>query len=256
MTKTFFKRIICLIVCLCVSFSALLCVACSGGGDDSSGGAEVGDKGHVRNPVGIGGEGILDDGGDINITEPVLTAIAEKHSGEHKIIVNENKDSYELIGSGTDEATWANSGATFNRIRCGLDGEGKEYGVIFKFDISSLSKIDEVGCVVTLIANRKYTCISVSADKINWTDIGYGELNGIKADYSERTDKLLDTEVSDSNLFQCYYSLAKYAEQGKPLYLKCGYSDKYENSLPSPVGTDVIAYVSWFESLTFEYEYL
>ena len=185
MTKSFFKRIICLIVCLCVSFSALLCVACSGGGDDSSGGAEIGDKGHVRNPVGIGGEGILDDGGDINITEPVLTAIAEKHSGEHKIIIGQNKESYEFFGDNS-EAEWSNSGATFNRVRCGLDGEGKEYGVIFKFDISSLSKIDEVGCVVTLIANRKYTCISVSADKTNWTDIGYGELNGIKADYSER----------------------------------------------------------------------
>lgn len=208
-------------------------------------------KGHIVNPNGMGGENILDDGGGINNTEPVLTATGVETSGEHKIILGEATEGYELYGGGV-LADWSNSGFTFKRVRCNKDGSG----VIFGFDTSSVEDVSKIGFMVTLIFSRQYSCISVSTDKTNWTDIGYGKDNGVKADFSERITELLGNAVSDGNLYQCYYSLGEYAEKGSPLYIKCGYSDAYPNALPSPAGTDVIAYASFFDQLKVNYEYL
>lgn len=210
--------------------------------------------GHIVNPNGIGGENVLDDGGGINTTEPVLTAVGVEAKGEHRILLGQDTAGYELFGSAV-LAEWQNSGYTFNRVRCNADGKG-EYGVIFQYDAAGVADLSKIGFMVTLIFNRAYTCISVSTDKTNWTDIGYGENNGIKADYSERITDLLGNTVSDGNLYQCYYALGKYAKKGSPLYIKCGYSTAYPNALPSNVGTDVIAYASFIDELEVRYEYL
>lgn len=238
--------------CMAVSLAAFSAVAFVG--CESTGNKQQSSTGHIVNPDGIGGENILDDGGGINTTQPELTATGVEVDGKHKIILGEAETGYELFGSAT-LAKWSNSGFTFNRVRCNKDDKG-EYGVIFSYDTSAVADISKLGFMVTLIFNRQYSCISVSTDKTNWTDIGYGENNGIKADYSERITDLLGNTVSDGNLYQCYFKLGEYAKKGSPLYIKCGYSEAYPNALTSPVGTDVIAYASFFDELEVHYEYL
>ncbi len=220
----------------------------------------VGDGKHTIHPDGIGGEGILDDGGDIDFSDPTFLAVGVKTEGEHQIIIGDENctGSYELFGGAVDTATWS-SGFTEGevyRIRCGATNyetlEG-EYGVIFTFDTSRLVDVSKVGVLVTLINNRAYTMISVSTDKTNWTEIGYGEGGGVKGDYTLRTETLLGKANTDANLYSCYYELGKYAVASQPLYVKCGAST-FDSGLASKVGTDVIGLVSFFDSLEVVYE--
>lgn len=248
------KRLFMGIVAVVLALSGMFCIMSSAGCTETNFQKQQNSTGHVVNPDGMGGEDVLDDGGGINSSEPVLTAVGVNTSGEHRIILGEDTENYELYGNAT-LAEWSNSGFTFNRVRCNKDDNG-EYGVIFKFDTGGISDISKVGFMVTLIYSRAYTCISVSTDRENWTDIGYGEDNGVKADYAERVTELLGNAVSDGNLYQCYYSLGEYAKSGSPLYIKCGYSADYPNALASPAGTDVIAYASFYDSCEVKYEYL
>lgn len=248
MNKKFWRSLLACASVAAAAFSSVAFVGCNSDDDKRQ------SAGHVLNPDGMGGENILDDGGGINVTEPVLTATGVEKDGEHKIILGETTEGYELYGGAT-LADWSNSGFTFKRVRCGDKG-GEEYGVIFPFDTSAVSDVSKIGVMITLIYSRQFTRISVSTDKTNWTDIGYGEENSIKCGYSERITDLLGNTVSDGNLYQCYYELGEYAKAGSPLYVKCGYSNAYPNALASPAGTDVIAYVSFFDSLKVIYEYL
>lgn len=208
---------------------------------------------HVVDPNGMGGEGILDDGGSINPTEPVEVAVGVELEGEHQIVIGQDKDKYELNNT-DDTATWQNSGFTFNRIRHGSE----EDTTTFTFDFSHLEDTSKVGAMVTLINSRTYTCIQVSTDKTNWTDIGYADkqYNGVKGDYTTHIDELLGNQVADTNLYQCYYKLGEYIGDSKVIYLRTTYSDAHYTKLPSPAGTDVIGYVSYFDELTVKYDYL
>lgn len=245
---------------------ALLLTSCtkSGGSSPSSSSSSVPEPGtssseaatkeHVRNSEDLGGSELLDDGGDIQFTDPQLVATGVETKGEKTVKLGEDEGKYELF-NGAVLAEWKNSDHTFSRVRCGIDEEKKEKGVIFAFDFSSAADLSKVGCQVTLIYTRRYTRIAVSTDKENWTDIGYGKDSGIFCDYAVHLDTLLGNSVSDANLYQCYYALGKYAQKNHPLYLLCGYSEAYPNALASPAGTDVIGYVSQFDEMVIKEEY-
>ena len=214
---------------------------------------DANDGKHIPDSVTMG-EGILDDGGDINHSDPEEVASGVTFEGEHRILIGENSDKYELTGGAVDTADWSNSGFTTKRIRTANTSQS----VIFTVDCENITDTSKMGFMLTLINNRKYTQIAVSLDKEMWIDIGYGDskVNGIKADYSTRVDSLLDNQVSDGNLYQCYYKLGKYAKSGQNLYVKAGYTEEHPNGLQSPTGADVIGYVSYFETMEIEYSYL
>lgn len=214
---------------------------------------DINDGKHIPDSVTMG-EGILDDGGDINHSDPEEVASGVTFEGEHRILIEENSDKYELTGGAVDTADWSNSGFTTKRIRTANPSQS----VIFTVDCSNITDTSKMGFMFTLINNRKYTQIAVSLDKEMWIDIGYGDskVNGIKADYSTRIDSLLDNPVSDGNLYQCYYKIGKYAKSGQKLYVKAGYTEEHPNGLQSPTGADVIGYVSYFETMEIEYSYL
>lgn len=214
---------------------------------------DINDGKHIPDSVTMG-EGILDDGGDINHSDPEEVASGVTFEGEHRILIEENSDKYELTGGAVDTADWSNSGFTTKRIRTANPSQS----VIFTVDCLNIADTSKMGFMFTLINNRKYTQIAVSLDKEMWIDIGYGDskVNGIKADYSTRIDSLLDNHVSDGNLYQCYYKLGKYAKSGQNLYVKAGYTEEHPNGLQSPTGADVIGYVSYFETMEIEYSYL
>lgn len=214
---------------------------------------DTNDGKHIPDSVTMG-EGILDDGGDINHSDPEEVASGVTFEGEHRILIEENSDKYELTGGAVDTADWSNSGFTTKRIRTANPSQS----VIFTVDCLNIADTSKMGFMFTLINNRKYTQIAVSLDKEMWIDIGYGDskVNGIKADYSTRIDSLLDNPVSDGNLYQCYYKLGKYAKSGQNLYIKAGYTEEHPNGLQSPTGADVIGYVSYFETMEIEYSYL
>lgn len=219
----------------------------------STGREDVNEGKHVQDSVSMG-EGILDDGGDINHSDPEEVASGVTFEGEHKILIGTDTDKYELTGGAVDTADWSNSGFTTKRIRT----SNPTQSVIFTVDCSNIEDTSKMGFMFTLINNRKYTQIAVSLDKEMWIDIGYGDskVNGIKADYSTRIESLLDNQVSDSNLYQCYYKIGKYAKSGKSLYVKAGYTEDHSNTLQSATGADIIGYVSYFESMEIEYSYL
>ncbi len=195
---------------------------------------------HTRSDEPMDPGTLIDDGGEIKVTPPSDAHTVVKTSGEHRIVIGENKACYTLTG--TTEATWTNSGSTFNRVRCNAPAE-----LTFSMDFSGAADKTKVGCVITLISVRAHTCISVSADGENWTDIGYAEGSGIHADHSAHCGELLGKSVSDANLYQCWYSLGDYLTDSGKLYVKCHSSDAYESSLSGDLGTDVIGYVSYFE---------
>ena len=76
------------------------------------------------------------------------------------------------------------------------------------------------------------------------------------ADYSEHISELRGAEVSDSNLYQCYYALGEYAVQGQPLYIKCGYSEDYNPNSSSKLAAHIIDYISWFETFELLYRWI
>lgn len=208
---------------------------------------------HVVDPNGMGGEDILDDGGKINPSDPIEVAVGVETFGEHRIIIGEDKDKYQT--NGDDTAIWKNGDNVFNRIR--HNDQGTES--IFTLNFEHLTDTSRIGVMVNLINNRTYSCIQISNDMTAWTDIGYAdkEYNGIKGDYTTCATTLLGKEVSDSNLYQCYYQLEKYLrDDSKILYLKTTWSDQHYTKLASPVGTDLIGYVSYFDELEIKYDYL
>jgi hypothetical protein len=244
------KRNIAFLMALCVLLGSAVFCGCSP--SESSDSTETKEKigAHVADPVPMDGNGVLDDGGDINFSEPVVTAIGVNTSGEHLIVLSTDTDKYTLSEDAV-LAEWSNSGHTYNRVRC-----DETASVTFTMDFSGAADTSKVGCMITLINTRTYTCISVSSDGQNWTDIGYAGDVGIYGDYTKHITSLLGDEVTDSNLYQCYYSLGKYITSSKILYVKCHYSDQYNTELASKTGTDVIGYVSYFDSFEIEYDYL
>lgn len=248
------KKTVSVVLSLLAVFGCtVLLGSCDNTATSSGGNQKTGE--HVADTAPLDGKGVLDDGGDINFSEPVVTAVGVKAEGEHQIVLGTDEDKYELSG-GAVLATWENSGFTFNRVRCNKNADGSVCTLTFKMDFSNASDLSKIGCVITLINNRTYTCISVSSDQENWTDIGYAAEAGIHGDYSAHITNLLGNEVSDSNLYQCYYALGEYVTSSKVLYVKCHYSDAYNTGLPSKVGTDVIGYASYFDSFEIEYDYL
>lgn len=242
---------------LCLMFTSFSLITLLGSCDNKPSGGDdenPSDKPlHIVDPDGMGGEGILDDGGSINPTEPVEVAIGVETKGEHQIVIGKDKDKYETSNT-DDTATWKNSDFTFNRIRHNT----ADQATTFTFDFSTLKDRSKVGAMVTLINNRTYTCIQVSVDKEKWTDIGYADkqYNGVKGDYTTHIDNLLGNQVTDTNLYQCYYKLGEYIGTSSIIYLRTTYSEAHYTKLPSPVGTDVIGYVSYFDELTVKYDYL
>ncbi len=197
-------------------------------------------KEHTRSGETMDPGTLIDDGGEIKVTPASDARTVVRTAGEHRIVIGENKACYTLTG--TTEATWSNSGSTFNRVRCNAPAE-----LTFSMDFSGAADRTKVGCVITLIAVRAHTCISVSADGENWTDIGYAEGDGIHADLSVHVNELLGKSVSDANLYQCWYALGDYLPENGKLYVKCHSSDAYGSNLSGDLGTDVIGYVSYFE---------
>jgi hypothetical protein len=244
------KRNIALLMALCALLGSAVFCGCSPSESSDSGSVKEKVGAHVADPVSMDAKGVLDDGGDINFSEPVVTAIGVKTSGEHKIVLGTNTDQYTLDGDAV-LAEWSNSGHTYSRVRCSQTAT-----LTFTMDFSGAADTSKVGCMITLINIRTYTCISVSSDGQNWTDIGYAGEVGIYGDYTTHITSLLGDEVSDSNLYQCYYALGEYITSSKILYVKCHYSDQYNTELASPVGTDVIGYASYFDSFEIEYDYL
>jgi hypothetical protein len=177
-----------------------------------------------------------------------LVCTGIRTEGEHQIVLGTDEEYYEFVG--TAMRTWTNSGNTVDRVSTSsLDAY-----MIFTLDISSLTDVSKVGVMLTLINTRPHTCISVSTDKQHWTDIGWNETGGVTADYKELITDLRGKTVSDKNLYQCYYALGDYAVAGQPLYIKCGYSDDYNNSTEMN-GADIIDYISWFSVFEFTYEW-
>lgn len=218
----------------------------------STGKEDNNDGKHVADEVQMG-EGILDDGGKIGQSEPEKIATGVEVTNEHKIVIGEDTDKY-ILNNTVDTATWNNAEYGIKRIRTANPTQS----VVFPIDYSSVSDPSNLGFMITLINTRKFTQIAVSIDQETWIDIGYGDssCNGVKADYSHNIDNLLDHQVSDSNLYQCYYKLGKYTKSGTTLYLKAGYSEEHANGLPSATGADVIGMVAWYESMTITYSLL
>ncbi len=213
--------------------------------------AETNSGKHVADPNGIGGEGILDDGGAINPGDPQQVVTGIHAEGEHQIVLGEDEDAYELVN--TELATWSNNGHTANRVR----NNSTDAYTVFTLDISEVTDVSKVGVMVTLINTRPNACIWVSSDRTNWEVIGYEQESlAMYADYSEHISELRGAEVSDSNLYQCYYALGEYAVQGQPLYIKCGYSEDYNPNSSSKLGADIIDYISWFETFELVYEWI
>lgn len=230
----------------------LLMISCSDNEEkkDANSGA------HIADDV-LMGEGILDDGGKIGQSDPEKIATGVEVTGEHKIVIDPLKSEEEkgyILNGTIDTATWGDASFNIYRVRNAATNQS----IVFPIDYSSVADPSNLGFMVTLINNRKYTQIAVSLDQENWIDIGYGDsnCNGVKADYSTNIDKLLDHSVSDSNLYQCYYKIGKYTKSGSKLYLKAGYTEEYPNNLPSPTGADIIGMVAWYESMEIVYSLL
>lgn len=245
------SKLLTFLLIMAFAFVAVGSMALLTGCDDGTKGnvAEAPGK-HVVDPNGMGGEGILDDGGAINPGEPQYVATGVNAEGEHQIVLGQDDEYYEFFG--TELAAWSNSGYTVNRVRA----NSPDVYTIFTLDISELEDVSKVGVMLTLINTRPNTCISVSTDKASWTDIGWESPDlKVEADYSEHIDDLRGKTVSDKNLYQCYYLLGDYAVKGQPLYIKCGYSNEYYSGTTEE-GTDVIDYISWFETFEFVYEWI
>ena len=242
------KKIVSVIAFLLTAVMGFALASC----DLSSNELQNGTSGkHTVDPNGMGGEGILDDGGAINPGEPQYVPTGIKAEGEHQIVLGEDEEYYELVN--TELATWSNSGYTTNRVR----NNGEDAYTIFTLDISDLEDVSKVGVMVTLIHTRPNACIWVSSDRVNWEVIGYEQENlSMYADYAEHIDDLRGQTVSDSNLYQCYYALGEYAVKGQPLYVKCGYSEDYNPDSDSKLGADIIDYISWYEVFEFVYEWI
>lgn len=218
----------------------------------NTGREDVNDGKHIADDVAMG-EGILDDGGKIDQSEPEKIATGVEVTNEHKIVIGTDTDKY-ILNNTIDTATWNNAEYGIKRIRTGNTSQS----VVFPIDYSNVEDPSNLGFMVTLINNRRYTQIAVSIDQETWIDIGYGDTscNGVKADYSHNIDNLLDHSVSDTNLYQCYYQLGKYTKSKSTLYVKAGYSEEHSNTLASPTGADVIGMVAWYDSMTITYSLL
>lgn len=220
------------------------------GNSENSGSSAAGteSKGeHVVDSEPMDPNGVLDDGGDIIVSDPVESIAGIKTmEGEHDIIIGQDTSYYQLNGT-TDQAAWNH----VKRIR-----HSDDQNTIFTLDFTHLEDTSKIGFSAAMIANRKYTCVSISSDGENWTDIGYPdeEIQAIKSDFNVHLDVMLGTEVADSNLYEYYWSLGDYITDSKILYIKtssCEDKDYYKG-LPSATGTDIIGYVRYYDVLEFE----
>ena len=241
----------------------LAAVGCSEGG--TSGSQDVNDGKHVRDEASMGGEGVLDDGGRIIYSEPILKATGVRYNpeDEHRIYLGKDTDKYEIEGAANVVHSWFSN--TFYRLQC--NNGNLIFPLVFDDDVD----LSRVGMRLNLINNRCYTEISISFDgRNNWIPIGYAdeEYKGIRGDYTQHLEKLYNWETeedvvvsSDSNIYECYYLLGDYAlmaaNYGVPLYVRCSRNETdYWGGLPSKDGTDVISFISYYDSLEVVYEYL
>lgn len=263
-----------LALALILSLSVGVCLA----GCDLGGGPvdNVGEGKHVLDADDKMGEGILDDGGEIHPTEPVQIAVGVKTEGEHRIYYGKPEDADKVELHNSALGRW--NGDRFYRINGPAypdsthpeitKEEVENTYTIVTLDISGFADVSEVGLRVNLINVRACTLIAVSTDKVHWTDIGYPDesFNGIRGDFTTHLDELyswqtdediVDGVKSDANIYACYYKLGEYAEKGKPLYVKCGWSDKYWDGLAGKgQPCDLIAYMSYYEKLEVVYDYI
>lgn len=269
------KHIIGLSLFLAGILGLTICGCSTGSGGGGGGGTADSGK-HVADTEDKMGEGILDDGGDINVSDPVQVAVDVKVEGEHRIYYGkpEDEDKVEqhnsVLGRWNSDRFFRINGPAYpdNSHPEITREEVEDTYTIVTLDISGFADVSNVGLRVNLINIRASTLISVSTDKQHWTDIGYPDetFNGIRGDYTTHLDELyswqtdeniVDGVKSDANIFACYYLLGEYAKKGQPIYIKCGWSDAYWQGLAGKgQPCDLIAYMSYYEKMEIIYDYI
>ncbi len=232
--------------------SALLFSSCK---SDQNG--PINSGAHVVDPIPMGGEEVLDDGGQINHSDPIKVTTGVKFKKERRIVLGLDDDKYTLEGGAKIE-DWA--GAPVHRIKLTNTAQS----ITFRLDFSKVEDKSKVGCMMTLIRSRANMTVQVSLNQEDWTEIGYPErsafsTSNIHCNYAEQVHDLRNAgyTLNDKNLWQFYWNLGEYVDDTGIIYLRAGYSNEHADILSDKgVGTDIIDYISYFESLEYEYAYL
>lgn len=238
-----FPKIFVIALIVCALAATLALVGC-GSEDDS-----VGKKSHVVDPIPLGGENVLDDGGKINLkgSSFAFKGVEFDEAAEHKIYFDTDTAKFELFG-GQKVGTWNNSDASFGRIQV----TAATKGAIFTFDFSDVEDKSNIGCMVNLIACRGSVLFSVSTDKEHWLDIGFNQPTGIRLDASESVDELSGKPVKDKNLRRAYFLLGDYIGESDVLYFKAGFTKSYfqgSDSANNAIGADLIDHVAYYDGM-------